>query len=290
MIKNIVFTGGGLRGWAYIGTIKALNEYLPFKDISQVAGVSIGSLFALMYLLQVPWETLLDYCINIDILGTADLDLDNIFTNQSLLAGDQFMNRLREIISLKINPDITFQELKKHSKILFTTLALNVTDSTIDYFNYQLTPDVKVIDAIRASCSLPGILPSYEINGKKYFDGGICNNTPLDFLTENDTLAFDICLKERGKNNNVVEIMNLINSMMDILNTTHSHKDKYQVYKILDARFEKEVVNFKQTKDDIFNIYMIGYRNSKEMIFKNCIALDYLNLENILTDGLGSSS
>jgi predicted acylesterase/phospholipase RssA len=82
MIKNIVFTGGGLRGWAYIGTIKALNEYLPFKDIEQVAGVSIGSLFGLMYLLQVPWETLLDHCINIDIIGTVDIDLDNFLINQ----------------------------------------------------------------------------------------------------------------------------------------------------------------------------------------------------------------
>jgi NTE family protein len=276
MIKNIVFTGGGLRGWAYIGTIKALNEYLPFKDIEQVAGVSIGSLFGLMYLLQVPWETLLDHCINIDIIGSVDIDLDNFLINQSLLSGIKFMNQIRDIISLKVSPDITFSDLRKHSKVLFTTLALNVNDATVDYFNYQLTPDVKVVDAIRASCSLPGFLPSYTINGKNYFDGGICNNTPLDFLTENDTLAFDICLKNRGNNNTSIKIVDLINSMMDLLNVNSSQIDKYQVHRILDSRFEKELVNFNQTKDDIFNLYMIGYRNSKEMIFKNCIALPFI--------------
>jgi predicted acylesterase/phospholipase RssA len=273
VIKNVVFTGGGLRGWAYIGTIRALNESKKFNKIEQVAGVSIGSLFGLMYLLKVPWETLLDYAMNLDYNDVIDMDLDNLLINQSLMSGIKFMDHIKEFIALKIDPEITFIELKKHSKVLFTTLALNVNDSKVDYFNYQLTPDIKVADAIRASCSLPGILPSYSINGKNYFDGGICNNTPLEFLTENDTIAFDICLKERGNNNTGNKIADLLNSMMDILNVSYRPKADYEVHQILDSRFQKEVVNFNQTKDDIFNIYMVGYRNSKEIIFKNYIAL-----------------
>ena len=36
MIKNIIFTGGGFKGWAYIGTLQVLDEYaFIFKDISQ---------------------------------------------------------------------------------------------------------------------------------------------------------------------------------------------------------------------------------------------------------------
>ena len=273
VIKNVVFTGGGLRGWAYIGTIRALNESKKFNKIEQVAGVSIGSLFGLMYLLKVPWETLLDYAMNLDYNDVIDMDLDNLLVNQSLMSGVKFMDHIKEFISLKVDPEITFIELKKYSGVLFTTLALNVNDSKVDYFNYQLTPDIKVADAIRASCSLPGILPSYCINGKNYFDGGICNNTPLEFLTENDTVAFDICLKERGNNNTGNKIVDLVNSMMDILNISYRPKANYEVHQILDSRFQKEVVNFNQTKDDIFNIYMIGYRNSKEIIFKNYIAL-----------------
>jgi predicted acylesterase/phospholipase RssA len=273
VIKNVVFTGGGLRGWAYIGTIRALNESKKFNKVEQVAGVSIGSLFGLMYLLKVPWETLLDYAMNLDYNDVIDMDLDNLLVNQSLMSGVKFMDHIKEFISLKVDPEITFIELKKYSKVLFTTLALNVNDSKVDYFNYQLTPDIKVADAIRASCSLPGILPSYCINGKNYFDGGICNNTPLEFLTENDTVAFDICLKERGNNNTGNKIVDLVNSMMDILNVSYRPKANYEVHQILDSRFTKEVVNFNQTKDDIFNIYMIGYRNSKEIIFKNYVAL-----------------
>jgi predicted acylesterase/phospholipase RssA len=273
VVKNVVFTGGGLRGWAYIGTIKALNEFIEFKQIEQIAGVSIGSLFGLMYLLQIPSNELLDHSINLDYDDIIDMDLDNILVNQSLMSGVKFLKYIKQFISIKVNPEITFSELRKYSKVVFTTLALNVNDSKVDYFNYLLTPDVKVADAIRASCSLPGILPSYSINGKNYFDGGICNNTPIEFLTENDTIAFDICLKERGNNNTGNKIADLINSMMDILNVSYLPKAKYEVHRILDSRFQNEVTNFNQTKDDIFNIYMIGYRNSKEIIFKNYIAL-----------------
>ena len=279
VVKNVVFTGGGLRGWAYIGTIKALNEFIEFKQIEQIAGVSIGSLFGLMYLLQIPSNELLDHSINLDYDDIIDMDLDNILVNQSLMSGVKFLKFIKQFISIKVNPEITFSELRKYSKVVFTTLALNVNDSKVDYFNYLLTPDVKVADAIRASCSLPGILPSYSINGKNYFDGGICNNTPIEFLTENDTIAFDICLKERGNNNTGNKIADLINSMMDILNVSYLPKAKYEVHRILDSRFQNEVTNFNQTKDDIFNIYMIGYRNSKEIIFKNYIALPDISNE-----------
>ena len=45
------------------------------------------------------------------------------------------------------------------------------------------------------------------------------------------------------------------------------------IYQILDSRFKNETININQTKDDIFNIYMNGYINSKEILFTNHIAL-----------------
>ena len=91
---------------------------------------------------------------------------------------------IREIISFKVNPDITFEQLRIHSKILFTVNALNIDDSKLEYFNYNLTPHVKVLDAVRASSNLPFIFPSFSINYKNYFDGGICNICPVDLVDE----------------------------------------------------------------------------------------------------------
>jgi hypothetical protein len=66
MLKNIIFPGGGLKGWAYIGTIRALTELVDYSKIEQVIGTSIGSLFGLCYVLQIEWSYLLDFIINLD--------------------------------------------------------------------------------------------------------------------------------------------------------------------------------------------------------------------------------
>ena len=90
MIKNIIFTGGGFKGWAYIGTLQVLDEYaFIFKDISQVIGVSIGSLFGLFYVLGIKWDFILNYVMNLNFKDFMDIDIDNILTNQSLFKGNK---------------------------------------------------------------------------------------------------------------------------------------------------------------------------------------------------------
>ena len=269
MIKNIIFTGGGFKGWAYIGTLQVLDEYaFIFKDISQVIGVSIGSLFGLFYVLGIKWDFILNYVMNLNFKDFMDIDIDNILTNQSLLKGNKFTEIIKEIISLKIDPDITFIELKRYSKILFTVNALNINDSKLEYFNYKLTPDVKVIDAVRASCSLPFVFPPYLLKDKYYYDGGICNNCPLNLVDEIDSIAFDVS-HWIGENNNSIKLIDLLNCLITITNKNTYNNESDIIYKILDSKFKDEMINLNQNKDDIFNIYMNGYINSKNIIFKN---------------------
>ena len=267
-IKNIVFSGGGFKCWAYIGTLRALEEY-KVNCVEQIVGTSAGGVFGLFYLLGIKWDFLLDFFMNIKFKELIDIDIDNILHQQSLLAGTKFTNVLKEVMSYRIDPDITFEELRKHKNIKFTVNALNINNSILEYFNYTLTPDVKVIDAVRASCSLPFILPSYEIKGKYYYDGGICNNCPIDIVDEIDSIAFDVSFFSETINSKI-KLLDLLNCLVTI---TNKKKVYDNVYTILDETFKDEVVNFNQSRDDISNIYMYGYTNSKNIIFKNHIAL-----------------
>ena len=45
------------------------------------------------------------------------------------------------------------------------------------------------------------------------------------------------------------------------------------IYSILDSKFKNEFMNLNQTRDDVFNIYMNGYHNAKEILFTNHISL-----------------
>jgi len=280
-MKNIVFAGGGFKGWAYIGTIKALHEYINFSQIEQIIGVSIGSFFGLMYLLNFDSDFLLDFSMNLDFKELCDIDIDNIIENQSIFVGTKFTDLIKQIISYKLDPDVTFSELKKYSNKKFTVNALNISDSKLEYFNYDLTPDIKVVDAIRASCGLPFLFPAYQINGKFYLDGGICNNCPIDLVDEIDTIAFDVS-RDESSNNSSFKLFDFLNSLISISNKYHYNGNAENIYRILDSRFNDERYNLNQSKDDIFNIYMNGYINSKNIIFKNHIALPDIPEKNIL--------
>jgi predicted acylesterase/phospholipase RssA len=151
--------------------------------------------------------------------------------------------------------------------------ALNIDDSKLEYFNYILTPHVKVLDAVRASSNLPFLFPSYSINNKNYFDGGICNNCPVDLVDELFTIAFDISHCETSSSS--IKLYDFFNCLINISNSFHTKNSECIIHKILDSRFKNQLVNINQTKDDIFNIYMNGYINSKNIIFKNYIAITY---------------
>jgi NTE family protein len=273
MIKNIIFSGGGLKGWAYIGTIQALNELIKLKDIEQIVGVSIGAVFGLFYLLGISHDYLLEFIMNLNFKDIIDIDIDHILVNHSLINGVHFYNKIKEIISTKIDPNITFLELYKYnSKILYTTNALNINESKIEYFNYINTPNIKVIDAVMASSSLPFLFPAYKINNKYYYDGGLCNNCPINLINELNTIAFDIAAFNVNNSSNI-KIIDLIMSLINISNKAYSNEESNIVFQILDGRFDNELININQSRDDIFNIYMTGYINSKNIIYNNFIAL-----------------
>jgi len=267
MIKNIVFSGGGFKSWAYIGSIQALEEYNIKETVEHIIGVSAGGVFGLFYLLGIKWEVLLDFFMDLNFKELFDIDIDNILVQQSLLAGKKFTMILREIMGLVTDPDITFQQLHLHTKTKFTVNALNIKASKLEYFNYELTPDIKVLDAIRASCTLPIVLPPYRIGDAFYYDGGICNNCPIEIVDEVDSIAFDISYFSET-NESSVKLIDLLNCLVTICNKS-DQKASYNIYNILDDSFKNESINFNQSRDDIFNIYMNGYINSKNMLFLN---------------------
>jgi predicted patatin/cPLA2 family phospholipase len=153
--------------------------------------------------------------------------------------------------------------------VLFTTCALNIDTAKLEYFNYQLTPGIKVIDAIMASSALPFLFPSYEIKNNFYYDGGLVNDCPSNLVDPLDSIAFRMCESKRSSKFNLFK---LLYSLIELSNNTiHLNSDIH--YHILDNKFGNQWINLSQTRDDVFNIYMNGYKNSKQVIFDSFVAL-----------------
>jgi NTE family protein len=260
VLKNIIFSGGAFKGWAHIGAIRALNEKIDFKTIEQVIGVSIGSVFALFYLLQIEHTSILNYFLNMDIKKYFDIDLDSVIINESLLQGNTFREIIKVISNLK--ESTTFQELYESTGKIFTTCAFNVSKVTLEYFNKDLTPQIKVIDAIMASSALPLLFPAYVINGNYYYDGGICNNCPCNLVDKTTSIGLKIATGYRETD---YKLLNLISSLTTLLNKLFV-EDKTVIYNIIDDKYNNEMYNINQSRDTIFNIYFNGYNNTLKIV------------------------
>jgi len=261
-LKNIIFSGGGFKGWSYIGTIKALNETINLKDLEQIIGVSIGASFSLFYLLQIDYKFLINYFLNMNLKEKIDIDLDSIIINQSIMQGDLYKKVVIDIMGAY--KDITFIELYHTINVKFTVCATNISTINIEYFNYLLTPDVKVINAIMASSAVPILLPAYKINNNYYYDGGICNNCPCNLVDPKTSIAFDITSQHEASEYKILDLIKIMTRMINKLNITNEEI----IYNISDEKYSKEFLNLDQSKDTTFNIYMDGYKKSVKALNK----------------------
>ena len=257
-LKNIIFSGAGFKGWAYIGAIRALNRKVPFTSIDQVIGVSAGAVIGLFYVLQINHQTLMNYFLNLKLENYIDIDIDSFLVNESIIHGQKYKQTIEHFLGTE---NVTFQELYNRTGKIFTTCAFNITQSRLDYFNKEITPDVLVIDAIMGSSALPILLPSYKINQDYYYDGAICNNCPCNLVDPQTSIAFIVGKTVPQQYN----LLNLILSLSKFVNRLVSKENDF-TYDILDEKYDNENINVNQSKDTIFNIYMNGYKNTKRAL------------------------
>ena len=159
---GIVLSGGGARGFAHIGVLKALNENGIFPDI--ISAVSAGSIVGCLYADgHTPDEIY-------TIMG--DLDIYKFLRfyrpKFGLLKADGLRKRLDGNLSVK-----NIDELK----IPLIISATNFTKAETEYFHHG-----SIINAVMASSAIPILLKPYMLNGQMYVDGGLMNNLPVEPL------------------------------------------------------------------------------------------------------------
>lgn len=160
---GVVFGGGGARGASHLGVVRALEE--AGVPIDVVGGTSIGCIAAFMCAMG--WDH------------------------------EQRMEKLPLFFSrrLIIQPTLPFVSLSSGRRLLrlidHETEQLSVEDLWVRFFSVStnLSQAVQVVHqrgdlatALRASVSLPGILPPVRQGQDLLVDGGLLNNLPIDVM------------------------------------------------------------------------------------------------------------
>jgi NTE family protein len=174
---GLVLAGGGARGVAHYGVIWALREHGVPIDI--VGGTSIGSMVAGMVALEWPREKMVQ-CYKDAFTGRSPLS-DFTIPIVSLIAGRRLWQWLEKWFG-----GVQIEDLP----IGFFCLSTNLTAGGPAVHEHG-----PLITWIRASISIPGVLPPLIDNGQIYVDGGVINNMPVDIMRQigrGPILAVDI--------------------------------------------------------------------------------------------------
>lgn len=162
MNTGLVLSGGGARGAAHIGVIKALEE--SGISPSYISGTSAGAIIGALYAAGISWPEMLNFFKTISIFQTTRYARNK----PGFINSEKFYDDLKAYL-----PNDSFEDLKK---TLFITAA-NVIDGSLKVFSKG-----QLIKPIIASASFPGVFTPTEINGKFYIDGGTLNNFPVEPL------------------------------------------------------------------------------------------------------------
>lgn len=188
---GLVLEGGGVKGAYELGALIALAEH--GYDFGAVTGTSIGALNGATLVSQgieklaEYWEEA-KYCPVFDFdeqtvarFRQKDFDLDLIIaTGKKLLTA-------REIIkdsyghTLKFIYDRIKEEEIRASGIDFGLVTYNISDMIPFEAMKADIPEGKLIDYIVASACFP-IFPPKVIDGKKFIDGGVFDNMPINLI------------------------------------------------------------------------------------------------------------
>ena len=160
MKAGLVLSGGGFRGIAHIGVLKALNEF-GFQ-ITHIAGTSAGAVIGALYAGGLDWKQILEFIKEVNIFSFNNkpgfVDTEKLYDNFSVFfPKDNFE-------SLRIPMFITATDILEGSLKVFT--------------------EGELIRPILASAAFPGVFTPVKIEDSYYVDGGALNNFPVDLIED----------------------------------------------------------------------------------------------------------
>lgn len=191
MIKNLAIKGGGVKGIAYVGALHELENAGMLGNIERVAGTSAGALLATMMSAGYSVKEIEDIMFKINFKKfESGFNIFRIFSKYGIFSGDYILNFIHDFLDhspKKLNPNVTFSEMRQAGCKLLYVFACNVSTHTVEEFSADKTPDVIVAEAVRASMSIPYFFKAWQFstdneNKHIYVDGGVVFNYPLSFF------------------------------------------------------------------------------------------------------------
>ncbi|PMO41870.1 serine protease [Vibrio sp. 10N.222.52.B12] len=212
----VVLAGGGAKGAAHIGVLKALEEMNIPVDI--ITGTSMGAYVGGLYATGMSADEIESFIYSVDWNSGYR---DRVDRSQRRVRDKEYEDRYQITTDLGLR----FGEVRSPTGVVQGQNMLRILRETtgnlgrFDSFDQLAIPYRSVatdiveldevvldngylVDAMMASMSVPGALPPYELNGHMLVDGGVVNNMPVDVaraMGADIVIAVDISTDYKNK-------------------------------------------------------------------------------------------
>ncbi len=242
---KIVLGGGGVKGTAYIGVLEYLQKENLIENFTEFVGCSIGSLFSLLFMLNIDYKYLRNYILKLDIESLVSIKIMNFISHYGLDSGEGLESIIKHFLTLKgIDENITLLELYSLTNKLLTVTTANVNKRCTEFINKDNYPNLKVVTALKMSMCVPYLFHPVKVNGCLYVDGGITCDLPINFyLDHTDVLSFTFHKQQEHREINSLfdYLYNLTKAASTILEEQNKKKAEN-----LNLIFIKTDINFLQ--------------------------------------------
>lgn len=239
---GVVFSGGGTRGFAHLGVLKAMNEAGISPDI--ICGVSAGAVAGALYADGMDPEEALD-----------------ILTSKRMLKYINFVIPKTGLIKLN-----GFEKaMKKHLKAQNyedLNIPLKVFAVNINSAEYHCFEEGPLAITIKASISIPILFPPIKIDGEFYCDGGVINNFPVEPLVGNCERIIGVNVNPLGTQRNLNNLKKIAERTFQLNIRSHTLERR----KLCDLFIEPEGIGNYSLLDmsggkEVFDL---GYKAAKK--------------------------
>jgi predicted acylesterase/phospholipase RssA len=200
-LDTIVFSGGGVKGFSYIGIMMSFFDTFKItvgSHFKTFAGTSVGALFALVSFLDLDTRECLKVFQEIGLDSIFSKDPSCLISAYALNDGKHLETLITNILSLaSLGPNTTLKDLREKwpTKRLVVSVIDLMNANTL-YLDFENIGDIPVAKAILGSMALPPMFPPVPYGKGKckilMTDGGLLENSSFALFEPQSTLVVSV--------------------------------------------------------------------------------------------------
>ena len=246
MKTGLVLSGGGYRGIAHIGVIRAMEEAGLTPDA--IAGTSAGAVVGALYASGLSSGDMLEFFKGIQIFSIGNY----AFGKPGWLDPENFYESFRDFL-----PADDFDSLK---------IPLKVTATNILNGKLKVFQEGPLVRPLLASAAFPGIFAPVEIGEGYYVDGGVLNNFPADLLSEECDYLLGVYVNpfEEVEQSDIKNSFTVLERVLK-LKTAEESIRKFELCDLV--VYPKELRKYSTfLEKELDTIFDLGYQKAREQI------------------------